>query len=89
MEFLLAGPPRAKLLHADPHPGNYRITPDGRFGILDFGAVARLPDGLPRRSGADDARAPRGRRGRRGRAARRGLHQVSIEIDGDSLLGYL
>jgi predicted unusual protein kinase regulating ubiquinone biosynthesis (AarF/ABC1/UbiB family) len=45
--FLLSGPARAGLLHADPHPGNFRITPDGRFGVLDFGAVAHLPDGLP------------------------------------------
>jgi predicted unusual protein kinase regulating ubiquinone biosynthesis (AarF/ABC1/UbiB family) len=45
--FLLSGPARAGLLHADPHPGNFRITPDGRLGILDFGAVNELPDGLP------------------------------------------
>jgi predicted unusual protein kinase regulating ubiquinone biosynthesis (AarF/ABC1/UbiB family) len=45
--FLLSGPSRAGLLHADPHPGNFRITPDGRFGVLDFGAVAHLPDGFP------------------------------------------
>lgn len=45
--FLLAGPARAGLLHADPHPGNYRLTPDGRLGIVDFGAVGRLPDGIP------------------------------------------
>jgi len=36
------------LLHADPHPGNFRLLPDGRLGVLDFGAVDRLPDGLPR-----------------------------------------
>ncbi len=47
LEFLLRGPNRARLLHADPHPGNFRITPDGRLGVLDFGAVNRLPDGLP------------------------------------------
>ncbi len=45
--FLLAGPSRAGLLHADPHPGNFRMTPDGRLCVLDFGAVAELPDGLP------------------------------------------
>ena len=45
--FLLSGPARAGLLHADPHPGNYRVTPDGRLAVLDFGAVAALPDGLP------------------------------------------
>jgi predicted unusual protein kinase regulating ubiquinone biosynthesis (AarF/ABC1/UbiB family) len=45
--FMFAGPRRAGLLHADPHPGNFRVLPDGRLGVLDFGAVARLPDGLP------------------------------------------
>ncbi len=47
VRFLFSGPARAGLLHADPHPGNYRVLPDGRLGVLDFGAVARLPDGLP------------------------------------------
>ena len=42
-----SGPQRAGLLHADPHPGNFRLTPDGRFGVIDFGATARLPDGHP------------------------------------------
>ncbi len=46
-EFLLAGPARARLLHADPHPGNFRITPDGRLGVIDFGAVNHLPLGMP------------------------------------------
>lgn len=45
--FMFAGPQRAGMLHADPHPGNFRIMGDGRIGVLDFGAVARLPDGLP------------------------------------------
>jgi predicted unusual protein kinase regulating ubiquinone biosynthesis (AarF/ABC1/UbiB family) len=40
-------PARAKLLHADPHPGNFRLCPDGRLGVVDFGAVARLPQGSP------------------------------------------
>jgi predicted unusual protein kinase regulating ubiquinone biosynthesis (AarF/ABC1/UbiB family) len=47
VRFLFSGPDRAGLLHADPHPGNYRITPDGRLGVVDYGAVARLPEGLP------------------------------------------
>lgn len=47
LEFLLVGPERAGLLHADPHPGNFRIAPDGRLIVLDFGAVNRLPDGMP------------------------------------------
>ena len=45
--FLLAGPARAGLLHSDPHPGNFRMTPEGKFCVLDFGAVAELPGGLP------------------------------------------
>jgi predicted unusual protein kinase regulating ubiquinone biosynthesis (AarF/ABC1/UbiB family) len=42
-----SAPTRAGLLHADPHPGNFRLLPDGRLGVLDYGAVARLPDGHP------------------------------------------
>jgi predicted unusual protein kinase regulating ubiquinone biosynthesis (AarF/ABC1/UbiB family) len=45
--FLFSGPARAGLLHADPHPGNFRLLADGRLGVLDFGAVDHLPDGLP------------------------------------------
>ena len=45
--FLCSGPVLAGLLHADPHPGNFRLLPDGRLGVLDFGAVNRLPDGAP------------------------------------------
>lgn len=46
--FLFAGPARTGMLHADPHPGNFRLLPapdgsPGRLGVLDFGAVARLP----------------------------------------------
>jgi len=46
--FLFSGPARAGLLHADPHPGNFRLLADGRLGVLDFGAVDRLPDGFPK-----------------------------------------
>ena len=42
-----SGPERAGMLHADPHPGNFRLLPDGRLGVIDFGAVNRLPDGSP------------------------------------------
>lgn len=28
--------------HADPHPGNVLITPDGRLALLDLGMVARI-----------------------------------------------
>lgn len=27
------------VLHADPHPGNYRVLPDGRLALLDYGCV--------------------------------------------------
>lgn len=53
VRFLFSGPARTGMLHADPHPGNFRILPAedgglGRLGVLDFGAVARLPGhGLP------------------------------------------
>jgi predicted unusual protein kinase regulating ubiquinone biosynthesis (AarF/ABC1/UbiB family) len=45
--LMFSGPSRAGLLHADPHPGNFRLLDDGRLGVLDFGAVDRLPDGFP------------------------------------------
>ena len=45
--FLFSGPARAGHLHADPHPGNFRVLDDGRLAVLDFGAVKRLPDGFP------------------------------------------
>jgi predicted unusual protein kinase regulating ubiquinone biosynthesis (AarF/ABC1/UbiB family) len=57
VRFLFEGPRRTGMLHADPHPGNFRVLPGpdgelGRLGVLDFGAVARLPDGqLPEAMG--------------------------------------
>ncbi|MFZ4124114.1 MAG: ABC1 kinase family protein, partial [Candidatus Planktophila sp.] len=45
--FHFTSPIRAGLLHADPHPGNFRVLADGRLGVLDFGACNRLPDGFP------------------------------------------
>jgi predicted unusual protein kinase regulating ubiquinone biosynthesis (AarF/ABC1/UbiB family) len=47
VRFLFSSPSRAGLLHADPHPGNFRLLDDGRLGVLDFGAVDRLPGGFP------------------------------------------
>jgi predicted unusual protein kinase regulating ubiquinone biosynthesis (AarF/ABC1/UbiB family) len=35
--FLIAGE-----IHADPHPGNFMVMPDGRLGVLDFGSVKRF-----------------------------------------------
>jgi predicted unusual protein kinase regulating ubiquinone biosynthesis (AarF/ABC1/UbiB family) len=58
VRFLYSSPERIGLLHADPHPGNFRLVesrPDAdpddpehwRLGVLDFGAVNRLPNGMP------------------------------------------
>jgi predicted unusual protein kinase regulating ubiquinone biosynthesis (AarF/ABC1/UbiB family) len=49
VRFLFTGPARTGMLHADPHPGNFRLLPaedgsPGRLGVLDYGAVARLPE---------------------------------------------
>jgi len=49
VRFLFSGPARTGMLHADPHPGNFRLLPHedgtpGRLGVLDYGAVARLPE---------------------------------------------
>ncbi|MEO5652962.1 MAG: AarF/ABC1/UbiB kinase family protein [Marmoricola sp.] len=58
VEFMFQTPSRTGMLHADPHPGNFRLLPNpdgspGRLGVLDFGAVARLPAGaLPPTMGA-------------------------------------
>ncbi len=34
------------VFHADPHPGNILLLPDGRLGLLDFGLVGRVDAGL-------------------------------------------
>ncbi|MGH3372363.1 MAG: ABC1 kinase family protein [Nocardioidaceae bacterium] len=49
VRFLFSGPARTGMLHADPHPGNFRVLPGsdgalGRLGVLDYGAVNRLPE---------------------------------------------
>lgn len=30
-------------LHADPHPGNFIITPEIKLGVIDFGCVKEIP----------------------------------------------
>lgn len=32
------------VVHADPHPGNFMLLPDGRLGVFDFGAIKQLSD---------------------------------------------
>ncbi len=34
----------ARLVHADPHPGNFVVLPDGRLGVLDFGSTKVLSE---------------------------------------------
>ena len=85
-----SAPVRAGLLHADPHPGNFRILPDGRLGVLDFGAVARLPEGHPEVVGrltrlalAGDAQGVLD--GLRGE----GFVKPDIEVDAKAVLEYV
>lgn len=90
LRFLLSGPKVAGLLHCDPHPGNFRIAPDGRMVILDFGATAAFPNGLPDTMGTllniamigDDAGVVAGLR-------KEGFIRPNIELDPSSLLNYL
>lgn len=30
-------------IHADTHPGNFMLTPDGKLGVIDFGCVKKFP----------------------------------------------
>ncbi len=91
VRFLFSGPARAGLLHADPHPGNFRILKDGRIGVVDYGAVARLPGGgLPRVIGTMMAHAVRGEyddvlAGLRAS----GFVKPSVQIEPDALRRYL
>jgi predicted unusual protein kinase regulating ubiquinone biosynthesis (AarF/ABC1/UbiB family) len=96
VRFLVTGPERTGMLHADPHPGNFRILPaedgrPGRMGVLDFGAVARLAEGrLPAAMGSliriaeieDDELLLEGLR-------REGFVKDNVKIDPALLLDYL
>ncbi|MGI5378067.1 ABC1 kinase family protein [Streptomyces sp. CA-251387] len=95
--FLFSGPARTGLLHADPHPGNFRLLPGGpdgeddwRLGVLDFGTVDRLPGGLPTPIG-DSLRMTLD-----GEAetvyellCAEGFVKESIDLDPDAVLDYL
>ncbi|MGX9884022.1 ABC1 kinase family protein [Streptomyces sp. NPDC002276] len=95
--FLFSGPARTGLLHADPHPGNFRLLPadpdgkgDWRLGVLDFGTVDRLPGGLPTPIGDSlrmtldgDAEAVYEL------LCTEGFVKESIELDPDAVLDYL
>ena len=96
VRFLFAGPARTGMLHADPHPGNFRVIPTadgspGKMGVLDFGAVARLPDGgLPSAMGSliriagieDDEALVEGLRAE-------GFIKDRVKVDPGQLLDYL
>lgn len=90
MAFLLVGPSRAGLLHADPHPGNFRLLPDGRLGVIDYGAVNRLPSGLPSAMGSLVSAALRGEAAELEKGLRtEGFIKPSMSLDAEALLEYL
>lgn len=31
-----------RVIHSDPHPGNFIVMPDGRLGVLDFGSIKEV-----------------------------------------------
>ncbi|BBZ80018.1 ABC transporter ATP-binding protein [Mycolicibacterium anyangense] len=47
LELTLGAPARVGMMHGDAHPGNFMLLDDGRMAVIDFGAVAPLPDGIP------------------------------------------
>jgi predicted unusual protein kinase regulating ubiquinone biosynthesis (AarF/ABC1/UbiB family) len=94
--FLFAGPARTGLLHADPHPGNFRLLPDDgpvsgwRLGVLDFGTVDRLPGGLPLPIGTALRLALAGDAGAVLEMLRQeGFVRPTIELDPDAVLDYV
>ncbi|WP_149184303.1 AarF/ABC1/UbiB kinase family protein [Streptomyces sp. TRM49041] len=92
--FLFSGPARTGLLHADPHPGNFRLLPgEGggpRLGVLDFGTVDRLPGGLPETIGTCLRTALEGEAETVYELlCDEGFVKESIELDPDAVLDYL
>ena len=88
--FLFSGPVLAGLLHADPHPGNFRLLSDGRLGVIDFGAVNRLPDGAPEPIGRLSRLALEGRADDVLDALREeGFVKPGITVDAEAVLSYL
>ncbi|WP_406013335.1 AarF/ABC1/UbiB kinase family protein [Streptomyces sp. NBC_00984] len=97
--FLFSGPARTGLLHADPHPGNFRLLPpdeeagdDGqwRLGVLDFGTVDRLPGGLPQTIGDSLRLTLAGEADAVYELLREeGFVKDSIDLDPDAVLDYL
>jgi predicted unusual protein kinase regulating ubiquinone biosynthesis (AarF/ABC1/UbiB family) len=46
-ELTYDAPRRLEMMHGDAHPGNFMLLPDDKMGVIDFGAVAPLPGGVP------------------------------------------
>ncbi len=85
-----SAPTRAGLLHADPHPGNFRLLPDGRLGVIDFGAVARLPGGHPEPVGRLTRLALEGdAEGVLEGLRAEGFVKPDVEVDAAGVLAYL
>src|SRR5438105_5107558 len=90
LRFLFSGPGRAHLLHADTHPGNFRLMADGRLGVIDFGAVNRLPTGLPEPIGRLSRLALQGRAEDVFQGLRdEGFVKEGLDLDADGVLDYL
>ncbi|WP_242885234.1 ABC1 kinase family protein [Actinomadura litoris] len=88
--FLLSGPKRSGMLHGDPHPGNFRLLEDGRLGVLDFGAVDRIPGGFQKRLGLLLRIGTMADIGEIEEALRReDFIREGVEIDAESLQGFL
>lgn len=94
--FLFSGPARTGLLHADPHPGNFRLLPPAgdegelRLGVLDFGTVDRLPGGLPETIGESLRLTLEGDADAVYELLRtEGFVKESIDLDPDAVLEYL
>ncbi len=89
-EFHFSSPARVGLLHADPHPGNFMLLDDGRLGVLDFGACARLPEGIPRTLGVMSRLAIEGKSDELVDLLRtEHFIRPGTELDGDDVLSYL
>lgn len=92
--FLFCGPARTGLLHADPHPGNFRLVPDGeggwQLGVLDFGTVDRLPGGLPDIIGRSLRLSLEGQAEKVHESLRtEGFIRESVELDAQAVLDFL
>ncbi|GAA2840286.1 AarF/ABC1/UbiB kinase family protein [Crossiella cryophila] len=89
-EFHFSAPARTGLLHADPHPGNFLVLPDGRLCVLDFGACAQLPDGLPETLGVVTRLALEGRSDDMlDRLRSEGFIRPDAELSAEDVLAYL